>query len=67
MAVITPGIAALGEEVVARIVKTIEVYDDFCHASIRDSKQSTFSIVDVLVRLGTPGNLGRSATRVEKI
>jgi Protein of unknown function (DUF3768) len=33
MAVITPGIAALGEEAVARIVKTIEVYDDFCHAN----------------------------------
>jgi hypothetical protein len=32
-AVITPGIAALGEEAVARIVKTIEVYDDFCHAN----------------------------------
>jgi hypothetical protein len=33
MAVITPGIAALGQEAVARIVKTIEVYDDFCHAN----------------------------------
>ena len=33
MAVITPGIAALGEEAVARIVKTIDVYDDFCHAN----------------------------------
>ncbi len=33
MAVITPGIAALGEEAVARIVKTIEVFDDFCHAN----------------------------------
>jgi hypothetical protein len=32
-AVITPGIAALGEEAVARIVKTIAVYDDFCHAN----------------------------------
>ena len=29
----TPGIAALGPEAVARIVKTIEVYDDFCHAN----------------------------------
>ena len=27
----TMGIAALGGEVVARIVKTIEIYDDFCH------------------------------------
>jgi len=30
-AVMTMGIAALGAEAVARIVKTIEVYDDFCH------------------------------------
>src|ERR1700719_4613733 len=29
----TTGIAALGAEAVARIVKTIEVYDDFCHAN----------------------------------
>jgi hypothetical protein len=33
MAVITLGIAALGQEAVARIIKTIEVYDDFCHAN----------------------------------
>ena len=33
MAVMTPSIAALGQEAVARIVKTIEVYDDFCHAN----------------------------------
>jgi hypothetical protein len=33
MAVMTPGIAALGPEIVARIIKTIEVYDDFCHAN----------------------------------
>ena len=32
-AVMTMGIAALGAEAVARIVKTIEVYDDFCHAN----------------------------------
>jgi hypothetical protein len=32
-AVITPGIAALGEDAVQRIIKTIEVYDDFCHAN----------------------------------
>ena len=31
-AVMTCGVAALGAEVVARIVKTIAVYDDFCHA-----------------------------------
>jgi hypothetical protein len=32
-AFITAGVAALGPEVVARIVKTIAVYDDFCHAN----------------------------------
>ena len=33
IAVMTPGIAALGAEAVARIVKTIGVFDDFCHAN----------------------------------
>jgi hypothetical protein len=33
MAVITPGVAALGTEAVERIVKTITVFDDFCHAN----------------------------------
>ena len=32
-AVMTVGVAALGPEAVARIVKTIAVYDDFCHAN----------------------------------
>ncbi len=32
-AVLTAGVAALGAEAVARIVKTIAVYDDFCHAN----------------------------------
>jgi Protein of unknown function (DUF3768) len=32
-ALITAGVAALGPEAVARIVKTIAVYDDFCHAN----------------------------------
>jgi Protein of unknown function (DUF3768) len=32
-AIITAGIAALGAEAVARIVKTISVYDDFCQAN----------------------------------
>jgi hypothetical protein len=30
---LTPGIAALGQEAVDCIVKTIAVYDDFCHAN----------------------------------
>src|SRR6202051_3477397 len=33
MAVMTPGIAARGHEAVERIVKTIAVFDDFCHAN----------------------------------
>ena len=32
-AVMTPGVAALGPEAVARIVQTIAVFDDFCHAN----------------------------------
>ena len=32
VAVMTPGIAALGPQAVERIVKTIAVFDDFCHA-----------------------------------
>lgn len=33
VAVMTPGVAALGDEAVKRIVKTIAVFDDFCHAN----------------------------------
>ena len=33
LAIMTPGIAALGQQAVERIVKTIAVYDDFCHAN----------------------------------
>jgi hypothetical protein len=32
-AFISAGVAALGAEAVARIVKTIAVFDDFCHAN----------------------------------
>jgi Protein of unknown function (DUF3768) len=32
-AIMTDGVAALGAETVGRIVKTIGVYDDFCHAN----------------------------------
>ena len=32
-ALITPGIAALGDDFVERLVKTIAVFDDFCHAN----------------------------------
>jgi len=33
-AVMTPGIAALGQEAVHRLVQTIAVFDDFCTAMI---------------------------------
>lgn len=33
LAVITPGVAALGTAAVERLVKTIAVFDDFCHAN----------------------------------
>src|ERR1700685_1618339 len=33
VAIMTPGVAALGQEAADRIVKTIAVYDDFCHAN----------------------------------
>jgi hypothetical protein len=33
LAMITPSVAALGQAAVERIVKTIAVYDDFCHAN----------------------------------
>ena len=33
LAVMTPGVAALGQTAVDRIVKTIAVFDDFCHAN----------------------------------
>jgi hypothetical protein len=32
-AVMTPGVSALGQQAVECIVKTIAVYDDFCHAN----------------------------------
>ena len=33
IALMTPGVAALGQVVIDRIVKTIAVFDDFCHAN----------------------------------
>jgi hypothetical protein len=33
LAVMTPGVSALGQQAVDRIVKTIAVYDDFCYAN----------------------------------
>jgi hypothetical protein len=33
IAVITPGVAALGREAVQQIFRTVSIYDDFCHAN----------------------------------
>ena len=41
MAVITVGVAALGAAAVERIVKTIAVFDDFCHAMPMTRMRST--------------------------
>jgi len=54
-AVITPGIAALGPEAVARLVKAIAVFDDFCHANDpheeHDFGSFKFDEVDVLFKI----------------
>jgi hypothetical protein len=41
LAVMTPGVAALGQQAVERIVQTISVFDDFCHAN--DPKSTTLA------------------------
>src|ERR1700712_2518221 len=33
IAVVTPGVAALGAETVKQIFRAVSVYDDFCHAN----------------------------------
>ena len=42
IAVMTPGVAALGQVAIDRIVKTIAVFDDFCNAN--DPYRSTTSV-----------------------
>ena len=44
IAVMTPGVAALGVAAVERIVKTVAVYDDFCHAN--DPYEHDFGFFD---------------------
>ena len=39
VAIMTPGIAALGKEAVDRIIKTIMVFDDFHHAVAIDDER----------------------------
>ena len=43
IAIMTPGIAALGQEAADRIIKTITVFDDFCHANDPDEGHNTGS------------------------
>jgi hypothetical protein len=43
VAIMTPGIAALGQEATDRIIKTITVFDDFCRANDSDADHHTGS------------------------
>jgi hypothetical protein len=43
VAIMTPGIAALGQEAADRLIKTIMVFDDFCHANDPGDKHDTGS------------------------
>jgi Protein of unknown function (DUF3768) len=43
VAIMTPGIAALGQEAADRIIKTITVFDDFCHANDPGDEHDTGS------------------------
>jgi hypothetical protein len=43
VAIMTPGIAALGQEATDRIIKTITVFDDFCHANDPGDQHDTGS------------------------
>jgi len=42
-ALITPGIAALGTDAVNRIVQTIAIFDDFCHATDPHEEHTTLA------------------------
>jgi hypothetical protein len=54
-AVITPGIAAFGQEAVQRLVQTISVFDDFCTAndphSDHDFGEFEFDGVSVMFKI----------------
>jgi len=54
-AVITAGIAALGPEAVARLIQTIVLFDNFCHANDpheeHDFGSFKFDEVDVLFKI----------------
>jgi len=80
-AVMTTGVAALGSEAVARIVKTIEVYDNFCHAndpyeehfgSFEADGHTIFFKIDLcrferrITRSGCEGRLSRLAASLQQ-
>jgi hypothetical protein len=54
-AVITAGIAELGPEAVERLIKTVAVFDDFCHANDpheeHDFGSFRFDLVDVIFKI----------------
>jgi PAS domain S-box-containing protein len=52
VAVMTPGVAALGREAVDRIVKTVAVFDDFCHANDPHEEHDFEHIVQTILRTG---------------
>jgi len=43
VAIMTPSIAALGQDATDRIIKTITVFDDFCHANDPGDEHDTGS------------------------
>jgi hypothetical protein len=43
IAIMTPGIAALGQEAADRIMKTITVFDDFCQGNDSDERHDAGS------------------------
>ena len=76
LAFMTPGIAALGPEAVERIVKTVAIFDDFCHANDpheehdfgsfeAESKMIFFKIdyYDLSLTYQSPDPADRSVTR----
>jgi hypothetical protein len=60
VAIMTPGIAALGKEVVDRIIKTITVFDDFHHSMAASSRNGGRDHLGIGGR-HHPGTTGDSA------
>jgi hypothetical protein len=56
-ALITPGVAALGPIAVARIVKTIAVFDDFCQANDPYDRSNRVPLRSLNCQLGRSARL----------